>query len=172
MIFFDTSENQLGRGRSFDLPPLGGQWKIIFDFKPTEYVQEERKRIVMSLVMSYNSRQFMFLELSVRSQKIFLRSYDMMYGRDPVGELKMTIESNELPEVDKWTRVEISHEKEDDKYFLYLTVGGNELGRKEVTSGELRGPAGTLVNIGKSNIENYPISIQPGLVRRLIALGK
>ena len=169
MIFFDTSENQLGRGRSFDLPPLGGQWKIIFDFKPTEYVQEERKRIVMSLVMSYNSRQFMFLELSVRSQKIFLRSYDMMYGRDPVGELKMTIESNELPEVDKWTRVEISHEKEDDKYFLYLAVGGKELGRKEVTSGELRGPAGTVVN---GNIKNFPIPIQPGLFRRLIALGK
>ena len=125
----------------------------------------------MSLVLYHNNRRIIeqdkYLGLAIGSSKICLHSCDIVNR-----ESKITIESNELPEVGKWTRVEISHQKEDDKYFLYLTVGGNELGRKEVTSGELRGPAGTLVNIGKSNIENYPISIQPGLVRRLIALGK
>ena len=174
MIFFDINEYQNLEGKRFKLPSLGGQWKVIFDFKPTEYVREERERIVMSLVLYHNNPRFKYLRLrlAIGSSKICLHSCDIVNHPTPVGESKITIESNELPEVGKWTRVEISHQKEDDKYFLYLTVGGKELGRKEVTSGELRGPAGTLVNIGKSNIENYLISIQPGLVRRLIALGK
>ena len=123
----------------------------------------------MSLVLYHNNRRFKYLGLAIGSSKICLHSCDIVNHPTPVGESKITIESNELPEVGKWTRVEISHQKEDDKYFLYLTVGGKELGRKEVTSGELRGPAGTVVN---GNIKNFPIPIQPGLFRRLIALGK
>ena len=167
MIFFDTNEHQIGEDRRFQLPPLGDQWKIFFDFKPTEYIQDEWQRIVVCLSLCHNDRQAAgYYSLVIGSPKIFL------YMHNLVGETEVAFESNELPAIDEWTRVEISHKKEEDKYFLYLTVGGNELGRKEVTSGELRGPAGTLVNIGKSNIENYPITIQPGLVRRLIALGK
>ena len=127
----------------------------------------------MSLVLYHNNRRIIeqdkYLGLAIGSSKICLHSCDIVNHATPVGESQITIESNELPEVGKWTRVEISHQKEDDKYFLYLAVGGKELGRKEVTSGELRGPAGTVVN---GNIKNFPIPIQPGLFRRLIALGK
>ena len=174
MIFFDINEYQNLEEKRFKLPSLGGQWKVIFDFKPTEYVREERERIVMSLVLYHNNPRFKYLRvrLAIGSSKICLHSCDIV--KDDVSRYvqstpKFTIESNELPEVGKWTRVEISHEKEDDKYFLYLAVGGKELGRKEVTSGELRGPAGTVVN---GNIKNFQIPIQPGLFRRLIALGK
>ena len=42
------------------------------------------------------------------------------------------MESAQLPKVGEWTRIEISHEKTDDKFFLSLSVGGSEVGREEV----------------------------------------
>ena len=149
------------------MPSLGGQWKVIFDFKLTEYVQEERERIVMSLVLYHNSRRFKCLGLAIGSSKICLHSCDIVNHPTPVGESKITIESNELPEVGKWTRVEISHEKEEDKYFLYLTVGGKELGKSDVTFAESRAapPASTFLHLNVTKT-------QPGFVRRLVALRK
>ena len=162
MIFFDTSEHQLGEKRLFQLLPLGGQWKIIFDFKPTEYIQDEWQRIVVCLSLCHNDRQAAgYYSLVIGSPKIFL------YMHNLVGETEVAFESNELPAIDEWTRVEISHKKEEDKYFLYLTVGGKDLGRK-VTSEELRGAPVTLLCIG----ENDPGLIQPGFIRRLVALKK
>ena len=156
------------------MPSLGGQWKVIFDFKPTEYVREERERIVMSLVLYHNNRRFKYLGLAIGSSKICLHSCDIV--KDDVSRYvqstpKFTIESNELPEVGKWTRVEISHEKEEDKYFLYLTVGGKELGKSDITFAESRAapPTDTFLRIGTDDVRR---DTQPGFVRRLVALRK
>ena len=46
--------------------------------------------------------------------------------------------TQQLPKVGEWTRIEIGHEKVDEKYFLFLSVGGREVGRKEVTDPGLR----------------------------------
>ena len=166
MVFFDTNEHQLGEKRLFELPPLGGQWKIIFDFKPTEYIQDERQRIVMSLGLGHNDHRVTGYSLAIGSPKICL-CCRIKHPKASVHEVGL-VESNEVPVVGDWTRVEISHEKEEDKYFLYLTVGGKELGRKDVTTEELRGAPGTLLCIG----ENDPGLIQPGFIRRLVALKK
>ena len=165
MIFFDTSEHQLGEKRLFQLPPLGGQWKIIFDFKPTEYIQDERQRNVMSLVVGHNDLQVTGHSLSIGSPKISLRCR-IGHPDASVNEIGL-VESNELPVVGEWTRVEISHEKEEDKYFLYLTVGGKELGKSDVTFAESRAapPASTFLHL-------YVTKTQPGFVRRLVALRK
>ena len=165
MIFFDTSEHQLGEKRLFELPPLGGQWKIIFDFKPTEYIQDERQRIVMSLVVGHNDPRVAGYSLAIGPPKIFLRCR-IKHPNASVHEVG-SVESNELPVVGKWTRVEISHEMEEDKYFLYLTVGGKELGKSDVTFAESRAapPASTFLHL---NVRHT----QPGFVRRLVALRK
>ena len=170
MIFFDINEHQIGdKVCCFQMPKLGDQWKIFFDFKPTEYIQDERLRTCVFLVLGHNDRRANCLGLAIRgSSKIFLHCGILHFGGVLDGEKEVAFESNELPVIDKWTRVEISHEKENDKYFLYLTVGGKELGRKDVTTEELRGAPGTLLCIG----ENDPGLIQPGFIRRLVALKK
>ena len=48
------------------------------------------------------------------------------------------LESNQLPRIGEWTRMELSHEEEDGKFFLSFAVGGRELGRKEETDPKFR----------------------------------
>ena len=168
MIFFDTSEHQLGEKRQFELSPLGGQWKIIFDFKPTEYIQDERQRIVMSLALGHNDRRVTGYSLAIGSPKIFLRCRILHPNAGVhVGNTVGLVESNELPVVGEWTRVEISHEKEEDKYFLYLTVGGKELGKSDVTFAESRAAP-----LASTFLHLHVRDTQPGFVRRLVVLRK
>ena len=79
-----------------------------------------------------------------------------------------TLVRNQLPKVGEWTRIEIGHEKVDEKYFLSLSVGGREVGRKEVTGPELRNLTDVKVYIGHDHEELR----QPGFVRRLVILEK
>ena len=74
--------------------------------------------------------------------------------------------SNQLPKVGEWTRIEISREEIDGKYFLALSVGGKEVGRKEVS--EQR----ELVNV-KFVLGHYlREKCQLGFIRRLVVLEK
>ena len=79
-----------------------------------------------------------------------------------------TVESSQLPKIDEWTRIEFGHEKVDEKYFLCLSVGGREGGRKEVTNPELRNLTDVKVHIGNLHEENC----QPGFIRGLVVLEK
>ena len=78
------------------------------------------------------------------------------------------VDSTQLPKVGEWTRLEIGHEKVDDKFFLFLSVGGREVGRKEVTDPELRKLTDVEIVIGHSHEECR----QPGFIRRLVVLEK
>ena len=70
------------------------------------------------------------------------------------------------PAVGEWTRIEVSHEEEDGKYFLSLAVGDAEVVKQEVTDLELRNLSGVKIMFGGLKIS------QPGCVRRLIVLQK
>ena len=83
-------------------------------------------------------------------------------------QVQQAVVSTQLPKVGEWTRIEIYHEMVDGKYFLSLSVGGTEVGRKEVTNPELRRLADAKVCIGSANREQY----QPGFIRRLVILEK
>ena len=81
------------------------------------------------------------------------------------------LQSNQLPEVGEWTRIEISHEEEEEeegKYFLSLSVGGREVVREEVTDPQLRKLTDAKVTIGHTDRELS----QPGFIRRLVVLEK
>ena len=58
-------------------------------------------------------------------------------------------------------------DKVDEKYFLFLSVGGREVGRKEVTD-PVRNLTDLKVCIGNTNKERC----QPGFIRRLVVLEK
>ena len=73
--------------------------------------------------------------------------------------------SDQLPKLHEWTRVEISHVEEGGKYFLSLSVGGEELGRKEWEMGRNL----TDVNIYCNKRFHLP---QPCFIRGLLVLDK
>ena len=80
-----------------------------------------------------------------------------------------TVMSCQLPKIGEWTRIEFGHEKVDEKYFLSLSVGGREVGRKEVTlNSDLRRLTDVKVGFGTSDEE----CLQPGFIRRLVILEK
>ena len=64
--------------------------------------------------------------------------------------------------------MEVSHEMEDGQYFLSLSIGGTEVGRKEVTVPAFRDMAEVNVVIG-SLMEGRA---QPGFIRGLVVLQK
>ena len=80
---------------------------------------------------------------------------------------KSCVASTQPPEAGEWTRIEMSHEKVDGKYFLSLSVGGREVGRMEADP-RLRHLTLVKVVIGGGKLEfNLPC-----LVRRLVVLEK
>ena len=123
----------------------------------------------MSLGLGHNDHRVTGYSLAIGSPKIFLRCR-IMHPNASVHEVGL-VESNEVPVVGEWTRVEISREKEEDKYFLYLTVGGKELGKSDITFTESRAapPTDTFLIIGRDDVRD---TIKPGFVRRLVALRK
>ena len=89
--------------------------------------------------------------------------------------MQLAVKSTQLPKVGEWTRVEIGHEKVDEKYFLSLSLGGREVGRKEVTDPELRKLTDVQVCIGDQKVcigDQIQEGPQPEIIRRLVVLEK
>ena len=79
------------------------------------------------------------------------------------------LRSTELPKVGEWTRIEISHEEEDGKFFFVFSVGGTQMGREESyvsrVFSELWTEEGLKIDLGNS-------VRQPGFVRGLVVVVK
>ena len=104
---------------------MASEWKIIHDFKPTDYPASEYPRTILSLSSS-STRGFM-LELSVLPTKIAI---DLASTGGSVVEV---VSSNHVPKLNKWNRIEITYEEEGGKYFLSFSVNGKNSNKEEVT---------------------------------------
>ena len=51
------------------------------------------------------------------------------------GDEFLDLRSNQLPSLEEWSRIEIGHVEEGGNYFLSLSVGGKEVGRKDFELG-------------------------------------
>ena len=78
---------------------------------------------------------------------------------------QVLLESQQLPRIGEWSRIEISHEEEDGKYFLSFAVEGRELEKKEATDPEFREMTDLTIDIDEHRI-------QPEFIRRLLVLQK
>ena len=147
------------------IPKLGSQWKIIHDFKPTEYLQGTSVGLFVGTGdgktpgNSFVGIWFPFPKIAV---------VHGILGDNNQIQAPQFIQGNQRPKVGEWTRIEIGHEKVDGKYFLSLSVGGREVGRKEVTDRGLRNLTEVKVYIGSAVRERY----QPGFIRKLVILEK
>ena len=151
------------------IPKLGSQWRIIHDFKPSQYLQAPNHPMSLSVRTGDLDAQTPGSSLvgtCFSFPKIVLLHVNLNDNNQAQGQT--VVDSTQLPKVGEWTRVEFGHEKVDDKYFLSLSVGGREVGRKEVSGPELRNLTDVNVYIGHPVEKNC----QPGFIRRLVVLEK
>ena len=165
LLFFDIKDQlyplEGERKVLAHIPKLGTQWKIIHEFNPTEYLKEHSAGLVVSAgkpLHSYISIDFLFPNIYC---------YYGVHETANTTPAFSTMESLQLPKIGEWTRIEISHEEVDGKYFLSFSVGGREAGRMEAGQA-LRKLTDVSVTIG--HLEG--VQTQPGFVRRLLILEK
>ena len=163
LVHVDTKEYKITDGEILlvSIPKLAGQWKIIHDFKPTDYPQSPSYPPI-SLSLKTSSGDYF---LGVLFPHPYIGLELLAVGEDSVSDC---FKSDQLPKVGEWTRIEISHEEEDGKHFISLTVGGKESLREEVDDFELSEIDGIRVLIGQDHDEPY----QPGFIRGLVVLEK
>ena len=139
------------------VPKLEAQWKIIHEFKPTEYPQLYQGR--ESFEMSYDGgfddggTPNLTIELKPHSLYLYLRCPDF---NNPVFRI------DQLPKLQEWTRIEISHVEEGGQLFLSFTVGGQTKRRQ---ASQLKGNLSNL-----TDVKIYIGDEQPGFVKGLMVL--
>ena len=81
---------------------------------------------------------------------------------ETTGQMVVDLRSNQMPNLHEWSRIEIGHVEEEGKFFLTLSVGGQQLGREACQLG--RNLTDVKIYSGLS-----PVS---GFIRGLVVLDK
>ena len=154
LVFFDTEEHEVTAEKSTlaHIPKLADQWKIIFDFKPTDY-PTTRGSLHLVWMTSRNSDYTIGIN--------FWRGTMFLEGNDSYG-----LRRDQLPKLFEWTRMEFSHEEEDGKYFIILSVGGKEVGRTVTEDFDFENLEDVKIHTGGGDWG------QPGFMRGLLVLEK
>ena len=162
LVHFDPEEYKITDGEVLvvSIPKLAGQWKIIHDFKPTDYPQENIPSPSSISLTTSSGDYFLGFVFPYPNIGLDLLALD--------GSVAECFESAQLPKVGEWTRIEISLEDEDSKHFISLNVGGKESLREEVDDFSLSEIDGIKILIGTDYGEPY----QPGIIRGLVVLEK
>ena len=166
LVFFDMEERKITNKETnmANLHKMALQWKIAVDFKPTASVGLNHGPLYTPLlIVTFGFGDFE-LRLQYRKDNIALMLFDPRKPRQPsLWKLKST----ELPMVGEWTRIEISHEEEDEEFFFVFSVGGTQIGREEsyIVFSELWVEEGLKIDLGFS-------VRQPGFVRGLVVVEK
>ena len=171
--YFDLEERQIGyRTTLANIPKVGTQWKIIHDFKPTAYLTDdncngntEPATISVNLINSDSGLDWghYCMVFDVGDECVRLYADALMPPE----------ESMQLPTVGEWTRVELTHEFDDNagKYFISLSFDGVEVIRDEDFFADEANPDVDLwdirIGLGELNVQQFP-----GFIRRLIVLEK
>ena len=108
------------------IPKLAAEWKLIHEFKPTEYFP------------AFDCIVDTKIDGAIRAIAIVLDlSMVALVAEDNLLPNSTLVLRGRLPAVGEWTRIEVSHEEEDGKFFLSLSVGEAEVVKEEVTDPNL-----------------------------------
>ena len=171
LVHFDTAEHEITDEETLllSIPKLATPWKIIHEFKPTDYSLTPDPIYNSlppntSLIITTSSGQY-FFGVQFNDPNIGLHILDYSNTFD-------WFESDHLPELGEWTRIEISLEEgeEDGKHIISLSVGGKDSLRKEVKLGDrlLSELDGIEIYMGGTDMGHH----QPGYIRGLVVLEK
>ena len=157
LAFFDTREQDLPeKEMSFaKIPKLAPEWKIIFELKVQLMVDAIELRIRYGEIVSQLITTFVNSGIQLRQ---------IIWDDDLNQPTVRVIQSNIKPKIGEWTKIEISHEKVGDEYFLAFSVDGREVGMAEVLDPELR-------NLTDLEIMTKGAETE-GVIRRVIVLEK
>ena len=125
LVFFDMEERKITNKETnlANLQKVALQWKIAVDFKPTASIGLNHGPLYTPLLIV--TLGDVALRLQYRKDNIALSLFDPL-------ELNLwKLRSTEVPMVGEWTRIEISHEEEDDKFFFVFSVGGTQIGKED-----------------------------------------
>ena len=121
------------------IPRLAAQWKIIFDLKLTQHLDNAEGWCDVLSMWSDGDDVF---SVYLQPKAIELAMHTRSQGT--------TIKSEQLPKPFEWTRIEIGHEENDGKYLITFSVGGKEVGWQEVYNEDLRKLEDVHLMIGSS----------------------
>ena len=153
MRYFDFGEHSLNHRISranavAEIPKLGVQWKVIYDFKPTA----SNGIHSIGLGLAWFGEEGLERDLCIA---FHLGMVIMSYGGEIVGV------TNQIPEVGEWTRIELTQEFDEDvgRHTLSLSIGDNKVIQvdplePEALSGE------NIQKIGHFDIPN-PSDVKP-----------
>ena len=142
---------------------MASEWKIIHNFKPTDYPASIHPRTILSLSSS-STRGFM-LELNILPTEIAI------YLASTGSSVEGVVASNHVPKLNNWSRIEITYEEEGGKYFLSFSINGRKSNKEEVSDdfdlGSLKGSFEEVVILTGHDEEN-----QPGTIKCITVLEK
>ena len=143
----------------------------MYDVMRTDHLQLENPRKFFTTLGIGLGRHGGVLLVVVSPPQIILAKSPSM-DDNPVPPRRVAA-GNQVPKVGEWTRIEISHKKEEGKYFLSLAVGGEQVGREEVNEPALHNPTDVKLSIGcyqgAGQGRAHPL---PGFVRRVVVVHK
>ena len=170
LVFFDAQERLIPKEsrRLITIPKLETQWKVMYDVKPTKPVQLEKYHPSLGITVGRDVlaqwRCLCFVDATLTPPQIVLA--ENLSG----AESSLSVATgSQVPKVGEWTRIEIGHEEENGKYFLSLAVGGEHVGRGEVTDPALKNPTDVELKIGCHGGDFQSLS---GFVRRVVVVHK
>ena len=175
MRFFDFGKHHLD-GESWklgdrilaEIPNLAAEWKVIHQFQTRNYpIGNFPGPLPWGLWVGIVARD--------NNNGYYSKSYVLAFPNDGLqlwNEKNMLGEFNHLPPAGEWTRIEMTHEKVEDNYFISVSFEEVEVLRHKVELDPEYGcfPAGTLFDatIGFGNHEDQ----LPASIGNLIVLEK
>ena len=138
------------------IPKLRPQWKIIHEFKPISYESSPVSLRILSLKRRVLQIDFPAPNMGLATLQSSTHQYAIVCKAPLLGG--------------EWCKVEISHEKEEDKYTLAMSVGGQEVGRLGSVSPVLSNLTDVKICIGAK--EGDYTDSQHGNIRGLVVLDK
>ena len=148
---------------------LGPQWKVFHYFQPTCFSNDETPHSAFAISCRVGPASTVILAIACTGSRIFLAQCTGdeagPAGAVPDMRLLNQIESSSaLPKIGEWTRIGISHEEVDGKFYVALSKDDIQLGRKEAHP-ELRRMTDFEVGFGGAGA-----TTQRGFLRRVALL--
>ena len=151
------------------IPKLRPQWKILHEFKPRGYV--------------INHTPPVSLRVDAKEHRIFEIDFPPRWGLWATNSVQMRLvlwgetrnyEVAVCRAPGKWSRIEISHERDDEgNHTLAMAVGGQEVGRVGVDHQNLSNLTDVKICFGSNpDVGGHLLDYQDGSFRGLVVLDK
>ena len=140
---------------------LRPQWKILHEFKPISYESSAAYTTPVSLRVDCKNQKVLQIDFPAPNMRLTTlqcipNQYAIVCKAPLLGG--------------GWCKVEISHEKEGEKFTLAMSVGGQEVGRLDAVSPILSNMTDVEIYIGAK--EGVYADSQHGNIRGLVVLDK